>query len=201
MSRLNLNSAQSSHSFAPYTDTSVHEHNHRYTPHLHSNDCERYSSGFDKNRSSRYYFTKSVTPCRVYLSYNEKLLGSNDYVVDHKEKLSLVNQGLNGRKLSARTLKTQLKVSPQFIEDAKNFIFIKETMSLVPPITQTITFNPPLTYADMAVMPLHLPPINQNSIVPKTKHTIAPGHQVKQVKINLPKSNSPSSISWSSSDR
>lgn len=200
MSRINLNSAQSTHSFAPYADTSVHEHNHRYTPHLHSTECERYSSGFDKNRNSRFYYTKGLTPCRVYISYNDKLLGSNDYVIDQKEKLSLANQGLNGRKLSARTLKSQLKISPQFIEDAKNFVFIKETMSLVPPIAQTIAFNPPMTYADMAVIPLHLPPINQNHTLPKTKQTVSVNH-VKQVKVNLPKSNSPSSISWSSSDK
>ncbi|CAF0706651.1 unnamed protein product [Brachionus calyciflorus] len=198
-----MNSAASKQSFAPYASAPCHEHDHRYTPHLHTSECERYLSGFDKNRNSRFYYTKSITPCRVYLSYNEKLLTSGTEIqIDNKiEKLSQVNQGLNGRKLSPRTLKSHLKISPQFIEDAKNFIFVKETMSLIPPLPQAINFSPPLTYAEMAVMPFNLPPINQ--VLPtntKTKVTNQ-SSQVKSVKINVPKSTSPTSTSWSSSDK
>lgn len=197
---LKINSAGSKPSFTPFPNISVHEHSHRYTPHLHTAECDRYSSGLDKNRNSRFYFTKNLTPCRVYLSYNDKLLvGSADYLADGREKLSHVNQALNGRKLSAKTLKSQLKISPQFIDDAKNFIFVKETMSLIPTLPQIEKFNQPLTYAEMAVIPTSLPSISQSSSLRFKQNTT--GSHLKNTKNNLIKSGSPSTISISGSEK
>lgn len=200
MINLKTNSAGSKLSFNPFPNVSVHEHPHRYTPHLHSIQCDRYSSGFDRNRNSRFYFTKNLTPCRVYLSYNDKLtMGSADYLANEREKNSHANQNLNGRKLSAKTLKNQLKVSPQFIDDAKNFIFVKETMSLVPILPQIQQLNQPLTYAEMAVMPLNLPSLSKPS-TNKSKQNSS-NSQIKNGKSNLAKSGSPSTISFSESEK
>lgn len=197
---MKMNSAGSKPSFAPFPNISVHEHLHRYTPHLHSSECDRYSSGLDKNRNSRFYFTRNLTPCRVYLSYNDKLLaGSTDLIADGREKHSQVNQTLNGRKLSAKTLKTQLKISPQFIDDAKNFIFVKETMSLIPMLPQIQQSSQPMTYAEMAVMPISLPSISQ-STSNRSKQTTS-NSQLKINKSNLTKSGSPSVKSLSESEK
>lgn len=170
MNQLN-ESALSKASFTAYSNMAIHHHDHRQTPHLHSTECDRYLSGFDKNRQARFYFTKTQTPCRVYLSYNEKLISTSMEFTNEKEKLSQVNTVLNGRKLSPKTLKTQLKISPQFMEEAKNFVFIKETMSLIPQLPQLppIHTNQPLTMAEMAVLPLHLPSLNLTQIT-NTKH-------------------------------
>lgn len=161
-----VNSAASKSSFIPYISTSVHQHNHRCTPHLHSLDCDRLTSGLDKNRLTRFYFTKQTTPVRCYLSYNDKLLSPSGEISLNfeKEKFSQLNPQLNGRKLSPRTLKTQLRLNPQFIEDAKNFIFFKESLSLVPAVapsttstinSNTFSFLPPMTMAEMAVLPIN----------------------------------------------
>lgn len=189
-----VNSAESKSSFAPYGDSSVHEHNHRYTPHLHYESCDRYLSGFDKNRHTRFYFTKGQTPCRVYLSYNEKLISPSADFNSEKEKQSQINAVLNGRKLSPKTLKNQLKISPNFIEDAKNFIFIKESMSLIPPIPQL----PPsqamlqLSMAEMAVLPFNLP--NLNLTTNKSKNAVSKANKISS------KLTSSSTTSLSNSD-
>lgn len=197
---MKTNSAGSKPSFTPFPNASVHEHPHRFTPHLHSVQCDRYSSGFDKNRNSRFYFTKNLTPCRVYLSYNDKLfVDSTDYLTNEREKNSHVNQTLNGRKLSAKTLKSQLKVSPQFIDDAKNYIFVKETMSLIPMLPQIQQLSQPMTYAEMAVMPISLPSLSKPSSN-KSKQNSSNSLQ-KNVKNQLAKSGSPSTISISESEK
>lgn len=171
MSNLQNSSAISKSSFVAYTGASIHEHNHLENPHVHSTTCERYVSGLDKNRESRFYFTQNKTPVRVYLSYNDKLIGSQtlekDDLKNQPPPQAIVN--LNGRKLSPRTLKTQLKISPQFVEEAKNYIFVKDTLSLVPPMVQTsiagnYTFQAQLTYAEMAVMPFNNLPTNNQSV-------------------------------------
>jgi hypothetical protein len=153
----------------------VHQHNHLKTPHLHSTDCNRFTSGIDRNRQFRFYFTNIKTPCRVYLSYNEKLLQTGDPVLDQNtsNNLAKLDNSFNGRKLSPRTLRSQFKINPKFVEDAKNFTFNKETLSFVPILPPIVpqnmnnnnnNFNPveqSMTYAEMAVIPISL---NTNSI-------------------------------------
>ena len=132
-----LTSVMTRASFVGFNRANVHEHNHvnRTEPHMHRAECERYASGFDRNRECRFYFTKSKTPVRVYLKYNEKLaLATGHEYRDDTNNLNVsqLNPTLNGRKLSARTLKGQLKISSKFVDEAKNFVFIRENLSLVP---------------------------------------------------------------------
>lgn len=126
-------------------------------------ECDRYMSGFDRNREARFYFTSRPTPVRVYLKYNEKLAAAQaDKEDSFNVNFAQLNPTLHGRKLSPRTLRQQLKISTKFLEDAKNLIFVRDTLSLVPQIsTQTNSgtvnltndFLPtPLTYAEMALM-------------------------------------------------
>lgn len=146
-------------SFTANTTGYCHEHNHLASPHMHTNACDRFVSGIDKNRQSRFYFTNRPTPIRVYLNYNERLLPAQSTEPEQ------INPTLNGRKLSPKTLRSQLKVSPQFIDDAKNYIFVKDTLSLVPTlptINVATSNNIHLTMAEMAAQPLHLPPISQS---------------------------------------
>lgn len=169
-------SAASKHSFVPYNESNIHEHNHRVTPHLHSFECDRYSSGTDQNRNSRFYFTKQTTPVRVYLSYNDKLLmPSIDEVRTDENKVSQFNAQLNGRKLSPRTLRTQLRLSQKFIEDAKNLVFLNDSLSLVPPQTSIPNVSSnlplPLTMAEMAVLPYHTQATSSAVQTAKTKMT------------------------------
>ena len=49
MSSIN-SSAKSKASFVAFNNAKIHEHNHTYIPHLHSLKCNRFVSGFDKNR-------------------------------------------------------------------------------------------------------------------------------------------------------
>lgn len=169
-------------SFMPNPTGYVHEHNHRMTPHMHSPPCDRFVSGVDKNRQSRFYFTKMPTPIRVYLNYSEKLAPAPSAVIDpntlnmvntNQQTSEQINPLLNGRKLSPKTLRSQLKLSPHFIDDAKNYIFNKDTLSLVPilPTINTNIANAPhmLTMAEMATQPLNLPPITQQPHHAKTK--------------------------------
>lgn len=154
-------------SFIPNLTGNVHEHNHRMTPHMHETTCDRFVSGIDKNRQSRFYFTKMPTPIRVYLNYSEKLVSAPTGIIDPASgnlgTNEQINPVLNGRKLSPKTLRSQLKVSPHFIDDAKNYIFNKETLSLVPilPTINLAASNNTLTMAEMATQPLNLPPISQ----------------------------------------
>lgn len=161
-------------SFTPNPTGNVHEHNHRSTPHMHDAPCDRFVSGIDKNRQSRFYFTKKPTPIRVYLNYNEKLApagppstGAVDQAALNMINSEQINPMLNGRKLSPKTLRSQLKISPHFIDDAKNFIFNKETLSLVPilPVINLAASgnNNTLTLAEMATQPLNLPPLVQQT--------------------------------------
>lgn len=168
-------SAVSKHSYVPFNDANVHEHNHRITPHLHSFECDRYSSGTDQNRNSRFYFTKQTTPVRVYLNYNDKLLLPSIDEVRTDDKTSQFNAQLNGRKLSPRTLRTHLRLSQKFIEDARNLIFLNDSLSLVPPQTSipNVASNlpMPLTMAEMAVLPLHTQATSSAVTTAKTKMT------------------------------
>lgn len=170
-----LASAASKHSFVAFNEANIHEHDHRLTPHLHSFECDRYSSGTDQNRNSRFYFTKTTTPVRVYLSYNEKLLMPSIDEVKTDDKMGQFNAQLNGRKLSPRTLRNQLRLSQKFIEDAKNLVFLNDSLSLVPPQTSipNIASNLPLplTMAEMAVLPLHTPATSSAITTSKTKMT------------------------------
>jgi hypothetical protein len=174
-------SAQAKSSYSAFPDAILHEHNHRPTPHMHSQPCDRLVSGVDKNRSSRFYFTKQRTPCRVYLSYNEKLASMSLDAANSLERGRIsqqLNPALNGRKLSPKTLRSQLRINPQFIEDAKNLIFVRETMSLVP-VLPTITLNTQTgqTMAEMAVMPVNLPTIATNDA--KAVHNHQHVHKLK----------------------
>ena len=191
-------SAKSKASYVAFGNMNVHEHNHQHQPHLHSYKCNRFASGLDKNRDSRFYFTKQTTAVRVYLSYNEKL--AENQIADTKEDKST----LNGRKLSARTLKNQLKISPHLIEEAKNYIFVKETLSLIPqmlplpPLTTSsnsinnITFQH-LTMAEMAVMPLNNSVQTPSNNIHSGKHKSHAGHSKKSKYI--PTALSPHSVS------
>ena len=126
-------SALGKSSFVAFNEACIHQHDHRKTPHMHTTECDRHVSGLDKNRCTRFYFTKQTTPVRVYLSYNEKLIMAS--LTDMKDTKHLpLNSSFNGRKLSPKTLKSQFKLSPKFIEDAKNLIFLKDSLSFVPPI-------------------------------------------------------------------
>ncbi len=166
-------SAISKHSFVPFNDSNIHEHDHRLTPHIHSFECDRYSSGNDQNRTNRFYFTRQTTPVRVYLNYNEKLLMPSIDEVKSDGSQVQFNAQLNGRKLSPRTLRTQLRLSQKFIDDAKNLIFLNESLSLVPPQAsipvQTSNLPMPLTMAEMAVLPLHTPATSSAITTSKTK--------------------------------
>jgi hypothetical protein len=77
---------------------------------------------------------------------------------------------LHGRKLSPRTLRTHFRVSPQFLEEAKNFVFNKESMSftpILPSLAPTTSVNNPfgVTFAEMAVLPLNVPLPTSNSTI------------------------------------
>jgi hypothetical protein len=63
-------------SFRPYTAAeTIHHHNHFNTAHLHKpQECDRFNSGLDRNRQSRFYFTSKKTSVRCYLNYDEKLV-------------------------------------------------------------------------------------------------------------------------------
>ena len=113
---------ESKMSFISDAKSNVHEHAHRKTPHLHvSGICDRFTSGVDRNRANRFYFTKQITPCRVYLSYNERLLTSPvDTNLGNLKDATQFNQQkdliYNGRKFSPRTLKCHFRINPKYIE-------------------------------------------------------------------------------------
>jgi hypothetical protein len=110
------------------------------------------------------------------LNYSEKLSESQN--IDSKEHAH-DKTTLNGRKLSARTLKNQLKISPHLIEEAKNYIFVKESLSLIPQILPLPSLNTShslnnytynnLTLAEMAVIPINSININTNSSIKQQK--------------------------------
>jgi hypothetical protein len=60
----------------------------------------------------------------------------------------------NGRKLSANSLK-HTKISPHFMEEAKNLLYSHETMSFFPPVEVKEFTRNSLTLAEMAVLPLY----------------------------------------------
>lgn len=184
-------------SYVPFNHVTLHEHDHRQTPHMHTQLCDRYTSGLDKNRQYRFYFTKNKTPCRVYMLYNEKLASNSfEMMTSLADGLGAqvlsnqVNPALNGRKLSPKTLRSQLKISPQYIDEAKNLIFVRENMSLVP-VLPTINTNTntggqfEMTMAEMAVLPINLPTIVTNEKqVNKAKHESKVNPYLKQNKLN-----------------
>jgi hypothetical protein len=170
-------SAVSKHSFVAFDESNVHEHDHRLTPHIHSFECDRYSSGNDQNRNCRFYFTKNTTAVRVYMNYNEKLLMPSIDEVRHDGGggAPQFNSQLNGRKLSPRTLRNQLRLSQKFIEDARNLIFLNDSLSLVPPGASVPNVSNnlplPLTMAEMAVLPFHQMATTSAVTTSKTKMT------------------------------
>ncbi len=68
--------SQTQESFRPYTAAnSIHQHDHFKKAHIHKpNECDRFNSGLDKNRESRFYFTSKKTSVRCYMKYDEKLV-------------------------------------------------------------------------------------------------------------------------------
>ena len=61
-------------SFQAHPHKTIHQHDHLTTAHLHQPGlCDRFASGFDKNRESRFYFTGQQTNVRVYVNYDETL--------------------------------------------------------------------------------------------------------------------------------
>lgn len=67
-------------SFQPHPTKPIHQHDHLKTAHLHQPGiCDRYASGLDRNRESRFYFTGKQTTVRVYVNYDESL----QHVVEH----------------------------------------------------------------------------------------------------------------------
>jgi hypothetical protein len=180
---ISMSYANARTSFVAFTNVNIHEHDHNRLPHLHRKDCERFTSGFDRNRQSRYYFTKQKTPLRVYVNYDSKLTDSSSDI-SIKPKESEFMQVLTGRKLSPRTLKSHFKVSPNFIDDAKNLVFVKETMSFVPQYLPTISQTTMsavhnMTLAEMAVMPFQDEATKLPDISKQTQQT----HVKKQSKI------------------
>lgn len=64
-----------SESFRAFSAKNVHQHEHFRTPHRHRAElCDRFNSGLDRNRESRFYFTPAKTSVRCYLNYDEKLV-------------------------------------------------------------------------------------------------------------------------------
>jgi hypothetical protein len=154
-----LSIATTLQSYVPFNKSNFHVHDHRLTPHIHSFECERYSSGYDKSRNYRFYFTKTLTPVRVYMTYANK---SSKFVLPSiNEEVRQVKDYLNGRKLGAEILKNQLRLKPELIEDAQNLIFLKDSLSFVPQMETRIGNNVSLnhlkqrrlTMAEMAVLP------------------------------------------------
>lgn len=107
----------------------IHQHDHLNYPHMHQTECNRLLSGIDKNRDKRYYFTRHVTPVRVYISYDKGASAYNRRAVDEFDEL-------NGRQLSANCLKNQIGISSKFLKDASEFYFIRETLSFVPVLNE-----------------------------------------------------------------
>ena len=54
-------SAKSKASFIAFNNANIHEHNHNYIPHLHNFKCNRFVSGFDRNRYSLFIIFHSST--------------------------------------------------------------------------------------------------------------------------------------------
>lgn len=78
-------------SFRAFSAKNCHYHNHDSIkiPHLHKpGACDRYASGFDRNRENRLYFTKQRTSVRVYLNYNEGLVPQPEAEIVNKVKES-----------------------------------------------------------------------------------------------------------------
>jgi hypothetical protein len=119
--------------------------------------------------------TNKIT--KVYIHYNERLLSTPQAEVSKEAKdhpavtvnvNTNANAGLHGRKLSPRTLRSHFHINSQYLEEAKNFVFNKDSMSFTPVILPPInTVNaltntnqsqqppPPMTFAEMAVLPLN----------------------------------------------
>jgi hypothetical protein len=112
--------------FTAYANTLVHQHNHLRRPHMHEKDCDRLTSGFDKNREKRFYFTCQLTPVRVYVNY-DRASSTMDCRLPN-DKLD----EFNCRQLDASCLKSNFGISQKFIKDASEFYFLKETLSFVP---------------------------------------------------------------------
>jgi hypothetical protein len=156
-------SAPSQLSYIPFVHSkNVHLHDHRPTPHIHSYGCERFTSGKDQNRNFRFYFTKNLTPVRVYINYASNNNNNNDdnflLLPSISEEYRQVKDSLNGRKLSSKVLTNQLKLAPEFVQDASSLIFLKDSLSFVPSsLLDTATMNVAtrkrLTLAEMALMP------------------------------------------------
>lgn len=116
--------------FTAYPNTLVHQHNHLRRPHMHEKDCDRLTSGFDKNREKRFYFTCQLTPVRVYINY-DKVSSSIDRRLPN-EKLD----EFNCRQLSPTCLKSKIGLSQKFIKDASEYFFLTETLSFVPLLSE-----------------------------------------------------------------
>jgi hypothetical protein len=116
--------------FTPYENKVVHQHDHLSFPHIHRRDCNRLVSGSDKNRDKRFYFTRNVTPVRVYVRY-EHTGGSKS-----AKKLAATElpkfAHYNGQKLNANVLRNTLGMSNKFIKEASNLVFVHESLSFIP---------------------------------------------------------------------
>lgn len=109
--------------YVPIKSRIIHKHEHLDGPHMHNNECNRLTSAIDKDRAKRFYFTNSVTPVRVYISYENN--SKND-------KYNL--ETINGMKLG-RSVLFGIGLSPKFVDEAANFIFHKDTLSFIPAIS------------------------------------------------------------------
>ena len=99
--------------------SAIHLHSHFDNgPHLHEKrnaKCFRCASGYDPNRTNRYYFTDEPTPVRVYLLYKEKP-SVNFSLPELTTSKELANASTD-RTLSKASIE-KLAVSEKFIDDA-----------------------------------------------------------------------------------
>ena len=133
---------------------SIHLHKHfDQGPHLHdklNSRCNSCTSGFDPNRSHRYYFTDLVTPVRVYLVYSAR----TSFVFQHPDMSTPINNNNNNAEMRdsqlmrrnstiftntnpltrqlSRTKLDQLPVSSKFHEEALNMVYNPKSKSFTP---------------------------------------------------------------------
>lgn len=98
----------------------MHLHDHINRPHLHSSECDRLISGYDKDRHKRFYFTTNLTPVRCYVSYSKTISSIKKDLNDY-----------NGNQVPKNTL-LRLGISHEYINEVTKFIFSKETCSFTP---------------------------------------------------------------------
>ena len=128
----------------------IHLHSHFDNgPHLHEKrnaKCFRCVSGYDPNRTNRYYFTDEPTPVRVYLLYKEKpsvnfsLPELTTSKIDTCREKETFHQKESANASTNRTLSKasieKLSVSEKFIDDAARMVYNPVCKSFAPCFAQ-----------------------------------------------------------------